>query len=99
MRFSNPKICFILLLSTAILSTSIFCVASGTWIDSIDAPDIASPGEVVQVDMVVGYSFAEEPVIIPPDDPVKPSGGIPGFPLAAIAVSVGVLSFYLRKKE
>ena len=65
MEFSNPKICFILLLSTAILSTSIVCAASGTWIDSIDAPDIASPGEVVQVDMVVGYSFEEETEISP----------------------------------
>ena len=41
---------------------------------------------------------AEETEVIPPDDPVEPSGGIPGFPLAAIAVSIGALSFYLRKK-
>jgi hypothetical protein len=65
MEFSNSKLCFILLLSTAILSTSIAHAATGTWIDSIDAPDTASPGEVVQVDMVVGYSFPEETAISP----------------------------------
>jgi len=65
MRFSKSKLCFIILLSTAILSTSVVNAATGTWIESIDAPDTASPGEVVQVDMLVGYSFEEVTEISP----------------------------------
>jgi len=42
---------------------------------------------------------AEEPEVMPSDDPVEPSGGIPGFPLAAIAVSVGASFLFLRKTE
>jgi len=61
MEFSNSKLCFILLLSTAILSTSIAHAATGTWIDSIDSPDTASPGEVVQVDMVVDTASLRRP--------------------------------------
>ncbi len=41
----------------------------------------------------------EEPEAPPPDDPVQPSGGIPGFPLTAVAVSLGLLYFKKKRKK